>query len=478
MDLQVLNKEQQRAVNLLYGPVMCIAGAGTGKTKVLTYRYANLLEHNIKPYEILTVTFTNKAANEMKERIEKLTGLTLNRSNSWISTFHSFSVKVLKAEISHLKNYSSSFKIIDEEDQKKLLKDVLIEFGGDEKDYTKNPEFKIGRIQSFISALKNGMGYSTDIPIEFFDIKDLYNKKLLSLNAMDFDDLILNVIDLFRENPDVLNHYKNKFKFIMIDEFQDTNTYQYELIKLLADTYSNIFIVGDQDQSIYSFRGARVKNIEDFMYDYPEYTMVKLERNYRSNDKILKLANTSIKNNRDRIDKNLFTETKTTVMPKLMSFSTNFKEADYIISSIEKLLHNGVKGSEIAVLYRTNALSKDLEDRLLKKHIKYKIYGGMPFYSRKEIKDMLAYIQLALDKNDNLSFNRIINVPARKIGKKALEEIENYAIDNNLPLYDATVKLSDSSSKNALSYKSFVDLMDSFSKYLDAYDMSKHLNIC
>lgn len=433
MTLQELNKEQLKAVNHVDGPMLVLAGAGSGKTKVLTSRIANLIENGISPYNILAITFTNKAAKEMKDRVYKLIGSSAN--NIQISTFHSLGLKILKDNYSYL-GYDRNFTIIDSDDVLTIIKKILKDLNLSKELY--NPR----EIKNKISSAKNEMMTVDDFSrVEFdhniIEVYRLYQKKLKNGNSMDFDDLLVLPIKLFKNYPSLLDEYQERYKYILIDEYQDTNEAQYTFSKLLAYKYRNIFVVGDNDQAIYAFRGANYKNILNFEKDYPEAKTILLEENYRSTKTILNAANCVIKNNKERKDKNLWSNNEEGNKIKYKVVDNEKEEASFVADSIKELLSKGIKEEEIAILYRTNAQSRVIEEEMLKKNIKYRIVGSFYFYNRKEIKDLLCYLRLINNHKDDVSFLRVINTPKRGIGEKTLDNLTNIASEQGISLYDA-----------------------------------------
>jgi len=432
--LENLNDMQIKAVKHKDGPLLILAGAGSGKTKVLTTRIAYLIEKGISSSNILAITFTNKAAKEMKERIEKLVGKT----SLWASTFHSFGVRILRENYEKL-GYKKNFVIMDSDDSLTLVKKILKDLGYDPKRF--NPYM----IRNKISSNKNEFvmpdeykkfvhGEEDDI---VYKVYKKYQEILLKNNSVDFDDLLILPVRLFKENPDVLDFYQEKFKYILVDEYQDTNHAQYLMIKMLAAKYRNIACVGDNDQSIYMFRGANYKNILNFEKDYPDAEVIMLEQNYRSTKTILEAANSVIKNNTFRKDKNLWSDKEE---GEKITFYKAFDEVDevfYIIRKIKELISSGASYDDIAVLYRTNAQSRVFESELLKQNIPFRIVGSFYFYSRKEIKDLLAYLRLIHNTDDNVSLERCINTPKRGIGPKTISEIEANASFYNTSMFDA-----------------------------------------
>ena len=430
--LNNLNEMQKKAVLQTEGPVMVMAGAGSGKTRVLTHRIAHLIDLGIAPSSILAVTFTNKAAREMKERVEKLTGI--NTRYMWVSTFHSFCAKFLRIEMKGFYGYTNDFIIIDEDDSVKIIREILKEFKLDIKEY------KPALIKSYISKEKNREGVTfkdPDFERVYNSCKNRYNERLLKENLLDFDDLITITIELLKDRPETLEKYQYKFQYIMVDEFQDTNIVQYELMKMLAFRHKNIFVVGDQDQSIYSFRGAKIENIDHFLRDFLGTETILLEENYRSTNAILKLANKVIDNNENRIKKNLYTNNKADNKPIYYRASSSFDEVMYVVDKIKEFKRIGYKYSDFAILYRMNSLSRQFEDIFLRYQIPYVIYGGLSFFERKEIKDMVAYLRLILNHDDDFSFRRIVNEPKRKIGNAIIDRLVEIQNINNISLFDS-----------------------------------------
>ena len=433
MKILQLNPNQQKAVNHIKGPMLVLAGAGSGKTKVLTNRIANLIENGVSPYNILAITFTNKAAKEMKDRVVNLIGDSAN--NIQISTFHSLGVKILKENYALL-GYERNFTIIDSDDALTIIKKIM-------KDLNMNKEYYNPKeIRNKISSAKNEM---MDIDkfskIEFdhkiVEVYKIYQKKLKQGNSVDFDDLLILPIKLFKNYPNILNDYQERYKYILIDEYQDTNEAQYTFSRLLSSKYRNIFVVGDNDQAIYAFRGANYKNILNFEKDYPECETILLEENYRSTKNILNAANSVIKNNRERKDKNLWSNNEEGDKIKYKKVSNEKEEASFVVEEIKTLLSKGVKEEDIAVLYRTNAQSRTIEEEMLKKNIKYRVVGSFYFYNRKEIKDLLCYLRLISNHKDDVSLLRIINTPKRGIGEKTIENLINTAESSNTSIYEA-----------------------------------------
>lgn len=436
--LNELNPKQREAVNQINGPCLVIAGAGSGKTKVLTYKVAHLIDDcNVRPWNILAITFTNKAANEMKERIQNLVGEVIN--DIWLGTFHSICVRILRKFIDRL-GYDVSFVIFDSADQKTLVKKCLKELDIDSKIFTEKS------IINEISNAKNMMIKSDDFISRYQGdyrkekigkIYSLYQRKLKENNALDFDDIINLTIDLLIENEDVLDYYSDKFKYILVDEYQDTNKSQFKLVSMLAKKNMNIMVVGDNDQGIYSFRGADISNILNFEKDFEGTRIIKLEQNYRCTGNILKVANEVIKNNTNKYDKKLWTENTNGELPYIYTGRDEYDEASFIANKIEELKSSKeLNYSDFAILYRMNVQSRAIEDILMRESIPYKIIGGLKFYERKEIKDIIAYLRLISNQSDNLALTRIINEPKRGIGGVSLNKIEELAIENETSMYN------------------------------------------
>ena len=443
--LEGLNPEQLAAVTHLDGPLLILAGAGSGKTRVITYRIAYMMKkHNVAPSSILAITFTNKAANEMRQRIEGLVG---DRSKYiWCGTFHSIFARLLRRH-AELLGYSQNFSIIDTDDQLKLVKDSMKELD------IADSQFKPKSIQSEISNAKNKFisveEYSIQAGKDYFPgvvarIYKRYQEKLLANNAMDFDDILVNMVKLLEQNPDICEMYRAKFRYIMVDEYQDTNMPQYRAVMKLASGNGNICVVGDDDQSIYSFRGADVRLILKFEKDFPGASVIKLEENYRSTKTILEAANCVIANNTKRKSKHLRTGGPEGEKIIVMNADTSAGEADFVGRTIKMMADKGkFKYSDCAVLYRMNALSRNVETTLHNLGIPFRVYGGMRFYDRKEIKDILAYLRLINDTKDNIAFERIINVPRRGIGDTTIEKIRQYALNDNISMFECAMHALD-----------------------------------
>lgn len=441
-----LNKEQLQAVQHNEGPLLILAGAGSGKTRVLTHRIAYLMDEiGVNPWNILALTFTNKAAKEMRERVDSLIGF--GSENIWISTFHSTCVRILRKYINYL-GYDNSFTIYDSDDQKTLMRDIIKYLELDPK------KFRERAILNRISAAKNdfispeayALAAGNDILYKTYSAcYTEYQKRLMQNNALDFDDLLFKSVELFQNNKDVLAYYQNRFKYIMVDEYQDTNSVQFKLLELLATTTNsegeqchNLCVVGDDDQSIYRFRGANIYNILNFEKSYPETKIIRLEQNYRSTKTILNAANEVISNNSERKEKKLWTENEEGDALTFSQFDTAYQEAEAIADSIASACENGYDNyKEYAILYRTNAQSRILEEKLVQRNIPYKLVGGVNFYQRKEIKDVLAYLRTINNGRDDVSVKRIINVPKRGIGLTSIDRLMDYSISNDTSFYDA-----------------------------------------
>lgn len=432
-----MNAEQSEAVRTTEGPLLIMAGAGSGKTRVLTHRIAYLLdEKDVSPYNILAITFTNKAAKEMKARVEQLVGE--EAQVIWMSTFHSMCVRILRRDADRI-GIERNFTIIDPTDQKSVIKDVLKNENIDSKRF--EPRMFIGAI----SNLKNELKTPEDAQKEANDYHSQmvatvykgYQRQLSRNEALDFDDLIMTTINLFERVPEALEYYQNKFQYIHVDEYQDTNKAQYTLIKLLANKFKNLCVVGDSDQSIYGWRGADIQNILSFEEDYPDAKTIFLEQNYRSTKTILNAANEVIKNNTERMPKGLWTANTGGDKINYYEATTERDEAEYVVREIMKHQRNGKKYSDMAILYRTNAQSRVLEETFMKSNIPYTMVGGQKFYDRKEIKDLLSYLRVIANSNDDISLQRIINVPKRGVGPSSVEKIQTYAVQNNISMFDA-----------------------------------------
>ena len=463
--LEGLNNKQKEAVMQTEGPCLVIAGAGSGKTKVLTHKIAYLMtEKYVKPWNILAITFTNKAANEMKQRIENIVGDAAK--DIWMGTFHSICVRILRKYIDRI-GFDNTFLIFDTQDQKTLMKDCLKALKVDEKLFTDRG------VLSEISNAKNEMlepkAYSTKYQGDFrketiAQIYELYQKRLKENNAIDFDDIINYTIKILTENPDVLEYYTEKFKYVLVDEYQDTNKAQFSLVSIMASKYGNITVVGDNDQGIYSFRGADITNILNFEKDFPGTKIIKLEQNYRCTGNILKAANAVIKNNEAKYDKKLWTENEEGKAPCIFSGDDEYEEASYIVEQINHLKREEFfKYSDFSILYRMNSQSRAIEDILRRENIPYKIIGGLKFYERKEIKDIIAYLRLIFNQSDNISLKRIINEPKRGIGKTSLENIENLSNTSGKSMYEIIKNAAEYGlNRIYLNSREFVELIEEF----------------
>ena len=433
--LNGLNPEQQRAVKLTDGPLLIMAGAGSGKTRVLTHRIAYLMvEKYVNPYNILAITFTNKAAREMRERIQRMMGGTADQV--WISTFHSMCVRILRRDIDRI-GFNRNFTILDTSDQLSVIKQILKDKNIDPKKY--DPRSLLGSISSAKNELidteeyaKNTSGYYENTVSEVYTE---FQKRLRKNQALDFDDLIMKTIQLFTRVPEVLEYYQRKFQYIHVDEYQDTNRAQYMLVKLLASRFQNICVVGDSDQSIYRWRGADIANILSFEKDYPRAEVILLEQNYRSTKRILEAANKVIANNAGRKDKNLWTENSEGNKIDYFRGDSEQGEAQFVVGKMKELIkQENRKLSDMAILYRTNAQSRVMEEVLLKSNIEYSIVGGTKFYDRKEIKDILAYLRLIANPDDDISLQRVINVPKRGIGSTSVDKMANFAANHDISI--------------------------------------------
>ncbi|SHH98111.1 DNA helicase PcrA [Clostridium grantii] len=479
MDLKnLLNEEQYEAAITIDGPLLVLAGAGSGKTRVLTYRIAHMIQdHDIPFYNILAITFTNKAAGEMKDRVRSLIG---NDANSmWISTFHSSCVKILRREIDKL-GYNKNFGIYDTYDQKTLMKECMKELNINEKDMTEKEI--LGKIGSLKDNLMTPKEFVKEAEGNYREAKmaeayTLYQKKLKQSNALDFDDIIFKTVELFKQFPEVLEFYQRKFKYIMVDEYQDTNKTQYEFVRLLAQKYKNIFVVGDDDQCIYQWRGADIRNILDFEKDYPNAKVIKLEQNYRSKSNILSAANIVIKNNAVRKNKVLRTENEAGEKIQIVRAASDIEEANFAVATIKKIASEQNKEyKDFAILYRTNAQSRIFEDSFVRSGIPYRIIGGLKFYDRKEIKDVMSYLKLINNPLDNVSFRRVINTPKRGIGAASIEKIAQFADYMEECMYSVLLDLENIPgipTKAANSLVKFTGLMNSFMRRKDQINISK-----
>ena len=474
--LNGLNDKQYESVINTEGPLLVIAGAGSGKTKVLTHKIAYLIqEKNVLPWNILAITFTNKAANEMKERITGLVGETAK--DIWMGTFHSICVRILRKHIEQI-GYDSSFIIFDTSDQKSLIKKCLKELQIDDKQFSEKS------VQAEISNAKNEMlepeQYAFKAHGDFrrekiATVYELYQKRLKENNAIDFDDIINFTIKIFNEQPEIANYYSSKFRYILVDEYQDTNKSQFTLVKMLAEVHQNITVVGDNDQGIYSFRGADISNILNFEKDFKNTKIIKLEQNYRCTGNILKAANAIIKNNETKYEKKLWTQNDEGTLPKVYSADNEYDEASFIVDQISRLKEN-YKYSDFAVLYRMNTQSRAIEDILRREAIPYKMVGGLKFYERKEIKDIISYLRLAQNPSDNLSLMRVINEPKRGIGKTSLDQVEQMANHHETSMYEI-IKDANLYGLNRVYLKSrdFIDLIEDARNKKDTMSVSEFI---
>ena len=460
-----LNEPQREAVYHTDGPLLILAGAGSGKTRVLTHRIAYLIgERGVNPWNILAITFTNKAAEEMRQRVDNLVGF--GAESVWVSTFHSACVRILRRFIDRL-GYENHFTIYDTDDQKTLIKEVCRKVDVDTK------VFKERSLLSAISSAKNEMILPDEFELnaggDFAKMKIAkvyreYETQMRANNALDFDDLLVKTVQLLQTQPDVLESYQERFRYIMVDEYQDTNTVQFQLVSLLAGKYKNLCVVGDDDQSIYKFRGANIRNILDFEHEFPDAKVIKLEQNYRSTGNILNAANSVIANNRGRKEKSLWTENGEGELIRLRQFDTAFDEADFIGEDIKNAVRQGGSYNDSAVLYRTNAQSRLLEEKFIAMNIPYKIVGGVNFYARREIKDLLAYLKTIDNGRDDVAVRRIINVPKRGIGLTTINRIQESATERGIGFYEALLapELIAGVGRSATKLDSFAALIEYF----------------
>ena len=489
--LDELNSIQREAAKSTEGPVMIIAGAGSGKTRVLTYRIAHLIEKNVDTFNILALTFTNKAAKEMKERIAKIIGHS-EAKNLWMGTFHSVFAKILRIEAEKI-GYPNNFTIYDTEDSKSVIKEILKQFNLDDKIY--KPSLVLNRISDAKNKLISPQHYQNNILTQQEDqnsrkpllgqIYANYQKRNFKTGAMDFDDLLYQTNVLLRDFPDVLLKYQNKFRYISVDEYQDTNFSQYLIIKQLAARFQNICVVGDDAQSIYAFRGANIQNILNFEKDYPDLKTYKLEQNYRSTKTIVAAANQIIANNKDQFKKTVFTENEDGYLLKVIKANTDNEEGQKIANHIfETKAQNQIMNSDFAILYRTNAQSRSFEEALRKLNIAYKIYGGISFYQRKEIKDLLSYFRLIINNSDDESIKRIINYPARGIGQTTIDKLTVAALEHDISLWTVISNLKEFNlginAGISTKINDFVTQIKSFNlllAYKDAYELANQIAV-
>ncbi|MDR1209615.1 MAG: UvrD-helicase domain-containing protein [Clostridiales bacterium] len=478
--LDSLNPPQREAAETTDGAVLILAGAGSGKTRVITHRAAQLIKLGVSPFNILCITFTNKAAREMKERVE---ALTPSGSQIWVSTFHSLCVRILRREIAKI-GYDKSFTIYDADDSERLMKRTLKELNVSDK------LFPPRSVMSAVSALKDEL-----VPPQVYEkraalnaregvvarVYALYQKRLQENNALDFDDLIFKTVELFLSRPDALNAHQERFRYIMVDEYQDTNTAQYTLVRLLSKKYGNLCVVGDDDQSIYAWRGANIRNILDFEKDYPDAKIVKLEQNYRSTRTILSAANAVISRNASRKDKRLWSEGGAGQPVVVWQGSNEREEAEYVADTIEKhRRQQDWRFADFAVLYRTNSQSRAIEDGFVRRGVPYRVYGGTRFYDRKEIRDVAAYLRAVYNPADSVSLRRIINTPRRGIGDASLERVEEYAAESGVPLIDALADAgrilgSPAKASKILAFVAMMDRLRDLSNELSVSDFIRHL---
>ncbi|MBV7528939.1 ATP-dependent helicase [Chitinophaga sp. sic0106] len=482
--LDELNERQREAVLHINGPLMIVAGAGSGKTKVLTTRIAHLMRNGVDAFNILSLTFTNKAAREMKERVERILGGSEAR-NLYIGTFHSVFARLLRAE-AHRLGYPNDFTIYDTDDAKSVLKTIINELNLDDKHY--KPNFVYNRISAAKNSLMGPEEYQHDYYVQQEDMRanrpligkiyDMYAKRCFKNGAMDFDDLLFKMYVLLKSFPEVLHKYQHKFKYIMIDEYQDTNPAQYEIIKLLGAVNENICVVGDDAQSIYSFRGATIQNILQFEKDYDDARVVKLEQNYRSTKSILNVANEVIAHNKGQIEKNLWTDNQDGDTIKLVRTNTDNEEGKFVADTIaEQKLRNHYDNRDFVILYRTNAQSRSFEESLRRKAIPYRIYGGLSFYQRKEIKDFVAYLRVTMNTRDEESLKRIINYPVRGIGKTTIEKTIVFSNEHNITMWEVLERAREFGFKGGTleAIDGFVTMIRSFQALLgkhNAYDVA------
>ncbi|MCL2565597.1 MAG: UvrD-helicase domain-containing protein [Defluviitaleaceae bacterium] len=470
--LENLNKAQKEAVMCTEGALLLLAGAGSGKTRVITHRIAYMIDKGVDPFNILAITFTNKAAREMKERVMDLIGFDA----VWVSTFHSLCVRILRREIAKI-GYENSFSIYDADDSLRLIKLCIKELNINDKQF---PPKYIGHA---ISEAKNNLiGCDEYMAANASDFRyskvalcyELYQKKLNMANALDFDDIIFLTVRLFKEVPEALKRYHERFKYIMVDEYQDTNTAQYRLIRLLAFKYGNLCVVGDDDQSIYGWRGANINNILDFEKDFENTTVIRLEQNYRSTQKILNAANAVISNNLGRKIKSLWTENDSGADIYFYKAENDIEEAAFIVNTIQDYMEEGVSLNNIAILYRQNSLSRPIEDALVKNNIPYKIYGGVRFYERREIKDVLSYLKCIYNSYDDVAIRRVINTPKRGIGETTVEKIASYANMYEMSFFEALKEpeVLDALGRGAKKVSEFYELIRSIKEFADDNSVS------
>ena len=482
-----LNDPQREAVTHGSGPLMIIAGAGSGKTRVLTYRIAHLIENGVDPFRILSLTFTNKAAGEMRHRIEKVIGNEAR--NIWMGTFHSVFAKILRIEAKAL-GYTSNFSIYDTDDSKSLLRSIIREMGLDDKQYRANAVFNRissakNRLVGADEYLMNPIIQADDASAKMPEVGRIYKKystRCFQANAMDFDDLLFNTNILFRDHLDILHKYQHKFQHVLVDEFQDTNVSQYLITRKLAAVHQNICVVGDDAQSIYAFRGANIENILNFQKDYGKdaVKIVKLEQNYRSTNTIVQAANSVIARNRNQLEKRVFTDNETGPLIEVIKASSDNEEGRLVASNIfEAKMRDGLRNNDFAILYRTNAQSRAFEEALRKLSIKYRIIGGLSFYQRKEIKDLIAYLRFTVNQADEEAFKRIINLPNRGIGDTTLAKVSVMAAEKNVPIWEIVSNITyHITGRASIAIEGFAELIKSYMLLIDkkdAYEVSAHV---
>lgn len=483
--ISTLNEPQRQAVLHGDGPLIIIAGAGSGKTRVLTYRISHLIEKGVDPFRILSLTFTNKAAGEMRHRIESVVGTEAR--NIWMGTFHSVFAKILRIEAKAL-GFTSNFSIYDTDDSKSLLRSIIKEFGLDDKIYRANVVFS--RISGAKNRLVGPADYLANPLIQTDDaaarmpeigrIYKAYTLRCFQANAMDFDDLLFNTNVLFRDHLDILNKYQHKFKHVLVDEFQDTNVSQYLITRKLSAVNQNICVVGDDAQSIYAFRGANIENILNFEKDFPDVRTIKLEQNYRSTKTIVNAANSIIARNRAQLRKSVFTDNEDGTLIDVIKAASDNEEGRLIATSLfEAKMQDGLHNTDFAILYRTNAQSRAFEEALRRLNIKYRIIGGLSFYQRKEIKDLLAYLRFTVNQSDEEAFKRIINLPKRGIGDTTVAKIAVVASENQVPIWEVVSNVNKYVAGRAgIAIEAFADLIKSYQLLLDkkdAYDVAAHV---
>jgi DNA helicase II / ATP-dependent DNA helicase PcrA len=480
ISLEGLNDAQRQAVRTTDGPLQIIAGAGSGKTRVLTHRVAYLLgEKRIHPWNILAITFTNKAAKEMKDRISALIGSAAH--DIWVSTFHSMCVRILRRDIDRI-GYANSFTILDTADQLSVMKQILKEENMDPKKFEpRNLLFQISQAKNQLIDVDTFRSTASSFMEQIAaQVYERYQQKLRTNESLDFDDLLMFTVRLFQQVPEVLDYYQKKFQYIHVDEYQDTNHAQYMLMKLLAEGHKNICVVGDSDQSIYRFRGADIQNILRFEQDYSDAKVIKLEQNYRSTKHILEVANQIIANNTERRPKNLWTDKTEGEKPSLFVAENEQEEAYFIVDTISRLSKEGKSHKDFAILYRTNAQSRVVEEFLLKANVPYQVVGGIKFYERKEIKDILAYLRVVVNPHDDISLERIINVPRRGIGATTMDKIRAYAASEGVSLFSAILEVDyiNLSKRTKDSLTGFVQMIQAFhgmADYLSAVEMTEEI---